>query len=151
MLFLYCMLIVSFIFSISNQIDELNCSTAAMRQLASTGVDPFICLTGAASALYGPSHGGANEAALKMLEEIGSVDNIPQFIEDVKAKKRRLMGFGHRIYKSYDPRAKILKKIAVQVFEIMGRNPIIDVAVELERIALSDGKNGFNLYFRVLY
>jgi citrate synthase len=111
-----------------------------MRQLASTGVDPFICLTGAASALYGPSHGGANEAALKMLEEIGSVDNIAQFIEDVKAKKRRLMGFGHRIYKSYDPRAKILKKIAGQVFEIMGRNPIIDVAVELERIALSDGE-----------
>lgn len=123
-----------------------------MRQLTSTGMDPFICLTGAASALYGPSHGGANEAALKMLEEIGSVENIPAFIEDVKAKKRRLMGFGHRIYKSYDPRAKILKrvsnlaferkthnKIAEQVFEIMGRNPIIDVAIELERIALSDG------------
>ena len=121
-----------------------------MRQLASTGVDPFICLTGAASALYGPSHGGANEAALKMLEEIGSVDKIAGFIEEVKAKKRRLMGFGHRIYKSYDPRAKILKKIAGQVFEIMGRNPIIDVAIELERIALSDGKGKIFLHFRIL-
>ncbi|KAL2915224.1 hypothetical protein HK105_205331 [Polyrhizophydium stewartii] len=89
---------------------ELNCSTAAMRQMASTGIDPFVCLAGAASALYGPSHGGANEAALKMLQEIGSVENIPAFIADVKAKKRRLMGFGHRVYKSYDPRAKILKK-----------------------------------------
>ncbi|KNC98323.1 citrate (Si)-synthase [Spizellomyces punctatus DAOM BR117] len=117
---------------------ELNCSTAAMRQMTSTGVDPFICLTGAASALYGPSHGGANEAALKMLEEIGSVDHIPAFIEEVKAKKRRLMGFGHRVYKSYDPRAKILKQIADEVFEIMGRNNLIDVAIELERIALSD-------------
>lgn len=111
-----------------------------MRQLASTGIDPYNCLVGAASALYGPSHGGANEAALKMLEEIGSVENIPAFIEQVKAKKRRLMGFGHRIYKSYDPRAKILKKIAEQVFEVMGRSQLIDVAVELERIALSDGK-----------
>ncbi len=117
---------------------ELNCSTAAMRQMASTGIDPFICLSGAASALYGPSHGGANEAALKMLEEIGSVDKIPAFIEQVKAKKRRLMGFGHRIYKSYDPRAKILKKISTQVFEVMGKSDLIDVAMELERIALSD-------------
>ncbi|KAJ2998964.1 hypothetical protein HDV02_003802 [Globomyces sp. JEL0801] len=118
---------------------ELNCSTAAMRQMASTGIDPFICLSGAASALYGPSHGGANEAALKMLEEIGSVENIPAFLEDVKAKKRRLMGFGHRIYKSYDPRAKILKKISHEVFEVMGRSDLIDVAMELERIALNDG------------
>ncbi|KAI8899033.1 citrate synthase-like protein [Globomyces pollinis-pini] len=117
---------------------ELNCSTAAMRQMASTGIDPFICLSGAASALYGPSHGGANEAALKMLEEIGSVENIPAFLEDVKAKKRRLMGFGHRIYKSYDPRAKILKKISHEVFEVMGRSDLIDVAMELERIALND-------------
>jgi citrate synthase len=97
---------------------ELNCSTSAMRQMASTGIDPFICLASAASALYGPSHGGANEAALKMLEEIGTVDKIAEFIEQVKcillyniAKKRRLMGFGHRVYKSYDPRAKILKKV----------------------------------------
>ncbi|RKO94525.1 citrate synthase-like protein, partial [Blyttiomyces helicus] len=117
---------------------ELNCSTAAMRQMASAGNDPFICLAGAASALYGPSHGGANEAALKMLEEIGTVDNIPAFIADVKAKKRRLMGFGHRVYKSYDPRAKILKKISDEVFAIMGKSTLIDVAVELERIALSD-------------
>ena len=117
---------------------ELNCSTSAMRQMASTGIDPFVCLAGAAGALYGPSHGGANEAALKMLESIGTVENIPDFIEQVKAKKRRLMGFGHRVYKSYDPRAKILKKISSQVFEIMGRNNLIDVAIELERIALSD-------------
>ncbi|KAI8915556.1 citrate synthase-like protein [Gorgonomyces haynaldii] len=117
---------------------ELNCSTAAMRQMASTGIDPYMCLAGAASALYGPSHGGANEAALKMLEEIGSVDKIPEFIEQVKQKKRRLMGFGHRVYKSYDPRAKILKRISSRVFDIVGRSPLIDVAVELERIALSD-------------
>ncbi|KAJ3199448.1 hypothetical protein HK099_003171, partial [Clydaea vesicula] len=117
---------------------ELNCSTAAMRQLASTGIDPYNCLVAAASALYGPSHGGANEAALKMLEEIGSVKNIPYFIAEVKSKKRKLMGFGHRVYKSYDPRAKILKKIADQVFGIMGKNDLIDVAIELERIALSD-------------
>ncbi|KAJ3321087.1 hypothetical protein HDV06_004645 [Boothiomyces sp. JEL0866] len=117
---------------------ELNCSTAAMRQMASTGIDPFICLSGASSALYGPSHGGANEAALKMLEEIGSVENIPAFIEEVKAKKRRLMGFGHRVYKSYDPRAKILKKISAEVFEVMGRSNLIDIAMELERIALND-------------
>ncbi|KAH9265796.1 hypothetical protein BASA83_010928 [Batrachochytrium salamandrivorans] len=109
-----------------------------MRQMASTGIDPFVCLAGASSALYGPSHGGANEAALKMLEEIGSVDKIPAFIEEVKAKKRRLMGFGHRVYKSYDPRAKILKRISTQVFDIMGRSELVDVALELERIALSD-------------
>lgn len=83
---------------------ELNCSTAAMRHMSSTGIDPYVCLATAASALYGPSHGGANEAALKMLEEIGSVENIPMFIEQVKNKERRLMGFGHRIYKSFDPR-----------------------------------------------
>jgi citrate synthase len=117
---------------------EINCSTAAMRQMASTGIDPYICLSGAASALYGPSHGGANEAALKMLEEIQSVDQIPAFIEQVKQKKRRLMGFGHRVYKSYDPRAKILKNVAKQVFEIMGTSPLIEVAIELEKIALSD-------------
>jgi citrate synthase len=98
-------------------VDELNCSTSAMRQLTSTGIDPYICLTGAASALYGPSHGGANEAALRMLEEIGTVDRIPSFIEEVKAKKRRLMGFGHRVYKSYDPRAKILKKVGLSMQE----------------------------------
>ncbi|KAJ3098140.1 hypothetical protein HDU97_004286 [Phlyctochytrium planicorne] len=113
---------------------ELNCSTAAMRQLGSTGIDPFICVAGSASALYGPLHGGANEAALRMLEEIGSVDNIPAFIAEVKAKKRKLMGFGHRIYK----RARLMRQIAERVFEVMGRSPLIDVAVELERIALND-------------
>ena len=94
---------------------ELNCSTAAMRLLASTSTDPYICTAGACAALYGPSHGGANEAALKMLEEIGDIKNVPKFMEDVKSKKRRLMGFGHRVYKSYDPRAKIMKKIAGEV------------------------------------
>jgi citrate synthase len=87
---------------------ELNCSTAAMRQLASTGTDPYTAISASMVALYGPSHGGANEQALRMLEEIGTVDKIPGFIEEVKAKKRKLMGFGHRVYKSYDPRAKIM-------------------------------------------
>ncbi|KAJ3252980.1 hypothetical protein HDU77_004394 [Chytriomyces hyalinus] len=113
---------------------ELNCSTAAVRQLGSTGIDPYICVSASAAALYGPMHGGANEAALRMLEEIGTVDRIPAFIEEVKAKKRKLMGFGHRVYK----RAKLMRKTAEEVFKIMGRNPIIDVAIELERIALSD-------------
>ncbi|KAI9222740.1 citrate synthase-like protein [Blastocladiella britannica] len=117
---------------------ELNCSTASFRQIASTGIDPYVCVAGAAAALYGPMHGGANEAALRMLEEIGSVENIPAFIEQVKQKKRKLMGFGHRIYKSYDPRAKILRTIAFQVFDVMGRNPLIDLAIELERVALTD-------------
>ncbi|KAI9340166.1 citrate synthase [Zopfochytrium polystomum] len=117
---------------------ELNCSTSAMRQLGSTGIDPFTCVAGSAAALYGPMHGGANEAALRMLEEIGSVENIPAFIEQVKAKKRKLMGFGHRVYKFYDPRAKLMRQTAEKVFEVMGRSPLIDIAVELERIALSD-------------
>lgn len=117
---------------------ELNCSTAAVRHLASSGVDIFTAMSGATAALYGPSHGGANEAVLKMLEEIGSVENIPQFIADVKAKKRRLMGFGHRVYKNHDPRATLIKKIAEDVFEVVGREPMIDLARELERIALND-------------
>ncbi|KAI8609159.1 citrate synthase-like protein, partial [Chytriomyces sp. MP71] len=118
---------------------ELNCSTAAVRQIGSTGIDPYISVAGSAAALYGPMHGGANEAALRMLEEIGSVEKIPAFIEEVKAKKRKLMGFGHRyVYKFYDPRAKLMRKTAEEVFKIMGRNPIIEVAIELERIALSD-------------
>eukprot|EP00834_Sanchytrium_tribonematis_P005454 NODE_330_length_9451_cov_0.342173.p2 type:complete len:372 gc:universal NODE_330_length_9451_cov_0.342173:4400-5515(+) len=117
---------------------ELNCSTAAMRMVSSTNVDPFTSMSAAAAALYGPSHGGANEAALRMLEEIGTKDKIPQFIEEVKQKKRRLMGFGHRVYKSYDPRAKILKKIADQVFQVMGKSELIEVAIELETIALND-------------
>lgn len=117
---------------------ELNCSTAAMRHLSSSGVDIYTCLAGATSALYGPLHGGANEAVLRMLEEIGHVDNIPAFIEKVKAKKALLMGFGHRVYKNYDPRATIIKEVAEEVFEIVGREPLIDLAKELERIALTD-------------
>lgn len=117
---------------------ELNCSTAAVRHLASSGVDVYTVISGAASALYGPFHGGANEAVLRMLEEIGTKDNIPQFIADVKAKKRKLMGFGHRVYKNYDPRAKIIKGVAEEVFAIVGKEPLIELAIELERIALTD-------------
>jgi len=117
---------------------ELNCSTAAVRHLASSGVDIYTCMSGATAALYGPLHGGANEAVLRMLEEIGTVENIPKFIADVKAKKRRLMGFGHRVYKNYDPRATLIKKVAEEVFEVVGKEPMIDLARELERIALND-------------
>lgn len=117
---------------------ELNCSTSAMRHLASTMVDPYTAVAGACGALYGPLHGGANEAVLRMLESIGSVDNIDSFLEQVKAKKRRLMGFGHRVYKNYDPRAKILKKVAYEVFEVCGTPPILQVALELEKRALQD-------------
>lgn len=109
-----------------------------MRHLTSSGVDVYSSLAGATSALYGPLHGGANEAVLRMLESIGSVENIPQFIEDVKNKKTKLMGFGHRVYKNYDPRAKIIKGVADEVFDIVGREPLIDLAKELEKIALSD-------------
>src|SRR5215470_19465468 len=107
-----------------------------MRNIGSSHVDPYSALAGAAAALYGPLHGGANEAVLRMLNEIGSVSRVPEFIKSVKAGERRLMGFGHRVYKNYDPRAKCIKKIAYEVFEVTGRNPLIDVAVELERIAL---------------
>jgi len=117
---------------------ELNCSTAAVRHLALSGVDMYTCMSGATAALYGPLHGGANEAVLRMLEEIGTVENIPKFIQDVKDKKRRLMGFGHRVYKNYDPRATLIKKVAEEVFEVVGREPLIDLARELERIALND-------------
>jgi len=117
---------------------ELNCSTAAMRHLASSGVDVYTCVAGSAAALYGPRHGGANEAVIKMLERIKTVENVPKFIEGVKAKKERLMGFGHRVYRNYDPRAKIIKRIAEDVFEIVGREPLIEVAVALEKHALSD-------------
>jgi len=119
---------------------ELNCSTAAMRHLASSGVDVYSCVAGSAAALYGPRHGGANEAVLRMLQKIGSVENIPTFIEQVKAKKSgvRLMGFGHRVYKNYDPRARIIKQIAEEVFAVLGKEPLIEVAVALEKIALSD-------------
>ena len=108
------------------------------RHLASSGVDVYTCMAGGASALYGPKHGGANEAVLRMLEQIGKKENIPQFIQDVKDKKKLLMGFGHRVYKNYDPRATIVKRIADEVFEITGKEPLIEIAMELEKIALND-------------
>ena len=117
---------------------EQNCSTSAMRNIGSSHVDPYSALAGAAAALYGPLHGGANEAVLRMLAEIGSKDKIPAFIKKVKAGEGRLMGFGHRVYKSYDPRAKIIKRMADLVFEVTGKNPLLEMALELERIALED-------------
>jgi citrate synthase len=117
---------------------EQNCSTNAMRSIGSSQVDPYSAVAGAAAALYGPLHGGANEAVLRMLNEIGSKDNVPGYIKRVKDGEVRLMGFGHRVYKNYDPRARIIKQIAYEVFEVTGRNPILDIAIELERIALED-------------
>mgnify|MGYP002628055030 CR=1 FL=1 len=117
---------------------EQNCSTSAMRSIGSSEADPYSSMAGAAAALYGPLHGGANEAVLRMLREIGSVANIPGFIERVKKREVRLMGFGHRVYKNYDPRARIIKKVAYEVFEVTQRNPLLDIAIELERIALED-------------
>jgi len=117
---------------------EQNCSTSAMRGIGSSQVDPYSALGGAAAALYGPLHGGANEAVLRMLKEIGSINNIPGFIKRVKEGDGRLMGFGHRVYKSYDPRAKIIKKTAYEVFDVTGKSPLLDIALELERIALED-------------
>jgi citrate synthase len=117
---------------------EQNCSTSVMRSIGSSHADPYSAIAGAAAALYGPLHGGANEAVLRMLQEIGSLQNVPGFIKRVKAGEGRLMGFGHRVYKSYDPRAKIIKRTADQVFEVTGRNPLLDIALELERIALED-------------
>ena len=117
---------------------EQNCSTNAMRSVGSSQTDPYSALAGAAAALYGPLHGGANEMVLRMLAEIGSKDKVPAFIKGVKAGEGRLMGFGHRVYKNYDPRAKVIKRIADQVFEVTGRNPLLDIALELERIALED-------------
>jgi len=117
---------------------EQNCSTNAMRGVGSSQVDPYSAAAAAAAALYGPLHGGANEAVLRMLDEIGTKDNIPSFIKEVKEGKGRLMGFGHRVYKNYDPRAAIIKRLADQVFEVTGRNPKLDIALELEKIALQD-------------
>ncbi|MBT3605005.1 MAG: citrate synthase [Candidatus Latescibacteria bacterium] len=117
---------------------EQNCSASTMRGIGSGHADPYSAMAGAAAALYGPLHGGANEAVLKMLTRIGSVDNVPGYIEQVKKKEVLLQGFGHRVYKSYDPRATIIKKTAYEVFEITGKNPLIDIALELERIALED-------------
>ena len=118
---------------------EQNCSTNAMRGVGSSQVDPYSAVAAAAAALYGPLHGGANEAVLRMLMEIGSKDKVPEFIKKVKGGEGRLMGFGHRVYKNYDPRATIIKQVADQVFEVKGRNPLLDIALELERIALEDG------------
>ena len=119
---------------------EQNCGTNAMRGIGSAHTDPYSAVAGAAAALYGPLHGGANEEVLKMLEGIGSKDRVPAFIKEVKEGKgeKRLMGFGHRVYKNFDPRAKIIKRMAEEVFEVTGRNPLLDIALELERIALQD-------------
>ena len=117
---------------------EQNCSANAMRSIGSSHVDPYCAAAGAAAALYGPLHGGANQMALQMLDEIGSKANVPAFVKSVKEGKGRLMGFGHRVYKNYDPRAKIIKKMADQVFEVTGRNPKLEIALELEKIALED-------------
>jgi citrate synthase len=117
---------------------EQNCSTSAMRAVGSSHADPYSAMAAAAAALYGPLHGGANEEVLRMLREIGSVGNIPAYIQRVKNGEVRLMGFGHRIYKNYDPRARIIKRVADEVFDVTGKNPLITIAVELERIALQD-------------
>jgi citrate synthase len=117
---------------------EQNCSTSAMRSVGSSRADPYSAAAAAAAALYGPLHGGANEQVLRMLDEIGSVGNVPACIERVKAGEMRLMGFGHRVYKNFDPRATIIKSIADQVFEVTGANRLLDIALELERVALED-------------
>ena len=117
---------------------EQNCSTNAMRAIGSSRADPYSSMAGAAAALYGPLHGGANEEVLKMLSRIGDTRNIPEFIQHVKNGEGRLMGFGHRVYKNYDPRARIIKRVADEVFQVTGRNPLLDIALELERIALED-------------
>ena len=117
---------------------EQNCGTNAMRSVGSAQTDPYLSTASAASALAGPLHGGANEEVLKMLDEIGSKENVPAYVKKVKEGHGKLMGFGHRIYKNYDPRAKIIKWSAEQVFEVTGRNPKLDIALELERIALED-------------
>jgi citrate synthase len=117
---------------------EQNCSTNAMRSVASSGVDPYSAVAAAAAALYGPLHGGANEAVLRMLREVGSTSRIPELIRRVKAGEAKLMGFGHRVYKNYDPRARIIKRMADEVFAVTRPSPLLPVALELERIALQD-------------
>jgi citrate synthase len=117
---------------------EQNCSTNTMRSIGSAQTDPFSSLAGAAAALYGPLHGGANEAVLQMLKEIGSADKVPEYVARAKNGEFRLMGFGHRVYKNYDPRARIIKQVAYEVFEVTGKDPLLDIALELERIALED-------------
>jgi citrate synthase len=117
---------------------EQNCGTTAMRVVASSQADPYSAAAAAAAALYGPSHGGANEAAIRMLTDIGSIDNVDEFIAHVKQGQGRLMGFGHRVYKNYDPRARIVKQTAYEVFEVTGKNPLLDIALKLEDVALHD-------------
>ena len=117
---------------------EQNCGTTAMRVVASSHADPFSAMSAASSALYGPLHGGANEAAINMLTEIGSLENVESFIKSVKAGQGRLQGFGHRVYKNYDPRAAIIKKAAYDVFDVKGKNPLLDIALKLEEVALND-------------
>ena len=119
---------------------EQNCSTNAMRSVGSAQTDPYSSVAAATAALYGPLHGGANEAVLRMLNEIGDIKNVPAFVKDVKEGhgEKRLMGFGHRVYKNYDPRAQVIKKLADEVFEVTGKNPLLAIAVEMERIALQD-------------
>ncbi len=117
---------------------EQNCSANAMRSVGSSEVDPYSAMAAAAAALYGPLHGGANEQVLRMLREIGNIKNVPDYIKRVKSKEVKLMGFGHRVYKNYDPRAKIIKQVADEVFEVTGKNPLLQLALELERIALQD-------------
>ncbi|MBY5163548.1 citrate synthase [Salsipaludibacter albus] len=117
---------------------EQNCSTTTMRTIGSSDADPYSAAAGAVAALYGPKHGGANEAVLRMLEEIGSVDEVPDYVQRAKDGEFRLMGFGHRVYKNFDPRAAVIKDLAHEVFEVTGKNPLIDIAVELEKIALED-------------
>jgi citrate synthase len=117
---------------------EQNCSTTAMRTVGSAHSDPYSAAAAAAAALYGPRHGGANEQVLRMLREIGSVERVPEYVRRVQAGETRLMGFGHRVYKNYDPRARVIKQVTDEVFEVTGRNPLLDIAVELERVALED-------------
>ena len=117
---------------------EQNCSTTTMRTIGSSHADPYSAAAGASAALYGPLHGGANEAVLRMLEEIGSVDRVPEYVKKAKNGEFRLMGFGHRVYKNFDPRSKVIRELAEEVFDVTGRNPLIDIAIELQRIALED-------------
>ena len=117
---------------------EQNCGTTAMRVVSSANSDPYTATAAAAAALYGPLHGGANEAVVRMLTEISDIKNVPAFVESVKAGEGKLMGFGHRVYKNFDPRATIIKKAAYDVFEVTGKNPLLDIALELEKVALND-------------
>jgi citrate synthase len=117
---------------------EQNCSTNAVRAVGSSLVDPYSAIAAGIAALYGPRHGGANEAVVRMLEGIGSVANVPKAVEAFKKGEGRLMGFGHRVYKNFDPRGTIIKRLAYEVFEVTGKNPLLDIAIELERIALQD-------------